>query len=298
MIKKSKAIVVDLDGTLCCGGQRLHLVPPPEQRGDPLAWEPFHMACIDDTVIKDVLALLVAMADGGYEIIYVSYRSESTRELTLRWLGLNGAPYNPQRLYLRPSDRDTQAGDYKVGIIQGLALQGYDVVFALDDDPEVCHALRQADIPVYQVRDWKKPMPSEQVEMPSYTPGTKAMAEKATRPLGTTMDLTIRHEKAFVVSMASVTPEGSGFSTRVLMLMMEGIGPVQEIGEGEVALDLMAAEDWLDKNIDAVCGFGGVLRENVSTLIARGIMIYPEPGQTEIEALKPGAMIYDLKSNI
>lgn len=171
------AIMVDLDGSLCCGAQRLHLKPPVEKRGDPLAWEPFHMACGGDTEIEDVGRMLRAMQAVGYLLVFVSYRSESTRALTMEWLWDHGFRSPDHDLILREGDRGTPAPVFKLEKIRQLEKErNLKFVFAIEDDLPVCQHLRANDIPCYQVRDWSNPMPSEEVEMPTYhaaDPSTK-----------------------------------------------------------------------------------------------------------------------------
>lgn len=89
--------VFDLDGTLCLHQHRLPLLHAKQ-------WEAFHEACINDSPCYSVLGVLQALHVSGAEIWFVSGRSNTVREHTVRWL----AQYTPlpadeieQRLFLR-----------------------------------------------------------------------------------------------------------------------------------------------------------------------------------------------------
>jgi len=127
------------------------------------------MACGGDTEINDVARMLRALQAAGYLLVFISYRSESTRALSKAWLWDHGFEVADQDLVLRPGDRGQPAHEFKLEKIRQLEQErGLKFIFAIEDDLPVCQHLRAHDIPCYQVRDWKNPMPSEAVEMPTY----------------------------------------------------------------------------------------------------------------------------------
>ena len=79
-----KAIVVDLDGTLCLIGDR----------------SPYGSEYDRDILNEPVLTLIHAMQAQGHAIVILSGRGSEYRELTETWLDVNQVPYN--HLYMRP----------------------------------------------------------------------------------------------------------------------------------------------------------------------------------------------------
>jgi len=272
------AIMVDLDGSLCRGAQRLHLMPPPEKRGDPLAWEPFHMACGGDTEVYDVACMLHAMDAQGYLLIFVSYRSESTRALTKDWLWRHGFKVSDLDLVLREGNSGQPAHVFKLEKIRQLERErNLKFIFAIEDDLPVCQYLRAHDIPCYQVRDWERPMPSEKVAMPTYHAADKGPAKATSSQY---------HLKEFMFPIRNA--QGRSL---FMYLMMRGVGPVPDSAQ-EVTLDLLAAEDWLDANLDGVRKDYPEVHfpRMVSTIMASGQMTYP--GDSDFGARRGGDLEY------
>jgi phosphoglycolate phosphatase-like HAD superfamily hydrolase len=76
-----KAIIIDLDGTLCNVQHRVHFV-----KEQPPNWPAFFDACVDDTPNAAICALIEMARDAGIAVIYVSGRPDSHRAQTDAWL--------------------------------------------------------------------------------------------------------------------------------------------------------------------------------------------------------------------
>jgi uncharacterized HAD superfamily protein len=90
--------VFDLDGTICDGAHRRHLV-----EGEKKDWEAFYAASADDKPIFEVIYVARALEATEHGIIYSTGRPESIRFITTQWLRKYRVPSGP--LYMR-ADKD------------------------------------------------------------------------------------------------------------------------------------------------------------------------------------------------
>jgi hypothetical protein len=81
---KPKAIVCDLDGTLCNLDHRLHFV-----KGERKNWGAFFKHLDKDEPNEWCAELLKQMANGNYAVVYCSGRPDSYKEATDKWLRAN-----------------------------------------------------------------------------------------------------------------------------------------------------------------------------------------------------------------
>jgi phosphoglycolate phosphatase-like HAD superfamily hydrolase len=146
--ERPSLVVVDIDGVLADVSHRLHHV-----RQRPKDWDAFFAAAADDPVLEPGRAR-VRDAAQHHALVYLSGRPERLREVSEQWLARHGFP--PGLLLLRP-DRDRRpARVLKPQLVRRLA-RGADIVLVVDDDPEVCAALRASGYPVEQA-DWQPPV--------------------------------------------------------------------------------------------------------------------------------------------
>jgi len=103
-----------------------------------------------------------------YRLCWVTYRGESTRQKTVDFLVAQGFDVpQEQDLIMRQDAHGPNAGFFKLDAIKAWEnATGCKIAFAIEDSADVIDVLRQHNIPTYQVRDWKKPMPCEAVELP------------------------------------------------------------------------------------------------------------------------------------
>jgi thiamine monophosphate synthase len=133
--------VVDVDGVVADVRHRLHHV---ESR--PKAWGAFFAAADrDPPLAAGVERVRALLAD--HDVVYVTGRPEHLRRVTEAWLERHGIGGHP--VVMRRKGDFRPARETKGEEIRRLA-RGRTVAIVLDDDPEVCEALRAAGWPVEQ----------------------------------------------------------------------------------------------------------------------------------------------------
>jgi hypothetical protein len=127
--------VFDLDGVLADVSHRRHFI---EGRRD---WPAFFAAARDDKPLTTGIDLARAAHGKGLALVYLSGRPEHLRAATVAWLLQHGAP--PGELLLRPDRDRSPATDLKLRLLRRLTRE-VRVVFFVDDDEDVVHAVRSA----------------------------------------------------------------------------------------------------------------------------------------------------------
>jgi hypothetical protein len=95
--------LIDIDGVLADCGHRLHFINGPDRGVEP-NWAAFFDAMDRDTPIKPAISLVNSLCE-SYNVVYLTGRPDSHREMTLEWL----------RKYKLPAGVLTmrKAGDYR-----------------------------------------------------------------------------------------------------------------------------------------------------------------------------------------
>lgn len=137
----SKAIIVDLDGTIALIDHRRHYVT--EGRSD---WNQFYQACVDDKPNKPVIDVVRCLHDAGYVVYIFSGRSKSVEIETRNWLSVNDVPYF--RLKMREVGDNTPDEILKLGWYKSLDRK---IDFCIDDRDKVVMMWRIQGIPCFQV---------------------------------------------------------------------------------------------------------------------------------------------------
>lgn len=145
----TKAIVIDLDGTLADCSARVHLAQAKE-------WEAFHAGIPDDKVRDDVVCLLKMINHiGWYDVIVCTGRDEAHRFATEMWLAENGLNFYIDAILMRPNGNRESDHVLKVQMVDEYfggregALEK--VVMVLDDRDRVVEAFRNAGFICWQV---------------------------------------------------------------------------------------------------------------------------------------------------
>ncbi len=142
-----KAIIIDLDGTLCNVSHRVHFV-----KQSPPNWHAFFDACVDDIPNDAVVALYHMARSADYAIIYVSGRPETHRHETEKWLYVHDVS-GYAGLLMRAE------GDYrpdqivKRELYEGHIKPHYNVMFTVDDRASVVKMWRELGLTCFQVAD-------------------------------------------------------------------------------------------------------------------------------------------------
>lgn len=126
----TKAVVFDLDNTLCDCGHRLRYAI-----GKDKNWDKFHGACVFDPPIANNVALANKLESDGYTVIAFTGRNEKFRVETDAWLADNGVQVS--FVSMRPNFHRAPAKSLKLGFLRQYKKLGYDVRFVFDDDKEV-----------------------------------------------------------------------------------------------------------------------------------------------------------------
>ena len=141
MIKR-RAIIVDLDGTLCNAEHRRHFVEEKD-------WPSFYKHLVHDEPNSWCVDLVRRMADDETVVIYMSGRPAVYRTLTEDWLSKHDCDYHAE-LIMRG------IGDYRKDCIVKEELYRkhvephYDVLFCVDDRRQVVDMWRSIGLTCLQ----------------------------------------------------------------------------------------------------------------------------------------------------
>lgn len=131
------AILVDIDGTIAEKWDR-----------SPFDWS----RVSEDGPHHDIIHLVELIALWGYEVIFVSGRSEDCRKDTEIWLmEYFNIPTN--LLFMRKSDDKRKDSYVKYDILQDL-IKSYNICYAIDDRDQVVKMWRESGIRCLQVAEW------------------------------------------------------------------------------------------------------------------------------------------------
>ncbi len=120
-------VLVDVDGVIANGWHRQHFLQ--DGRKD---WKNFFANAFGDTPIEGSRALVDQFAEAG-QVVLLTARPNSLREVTLDWLGEHG--YRWDLLVLRgPGDGRYSSPDFKQRCVADLRSYGFVPQLALDDD--------------------------------------------------------------------------------------------------------------------------------------------------------------------
>ena len=140
-------VVFDIDGTLADNHHRVHHV-----KSKPKNWPAYDAAIPDDTAIWPMAETFRAMRLAGYDIIFVTGRSERSRKDTVEWLDENDLHNSLSKVYMRP-DGDYRSDDIvKCEILDQIIKEyGFKPDIWFDDRPRVVRAIRARGVFVVDV---------------------------------------------------------------------------------------------------------------------------------------------------
>ena len=140
--EKPRAVICDLDGTLCNVAHREHFM-----RVRPKQREEFHSACVKDEIVKPVHELLALFRSGGYRIVFLTMRPARFRPQTEAWLAEHGVDYDE---LLMAADTRPDA-EQKRSMYEEFLHPRYDVHFVIDDRASVVAMWREMGLMVLDV---------------------------------------------------------------------------------------------------------------------------------------------------
>ena len=128
-----KAIICDLDGTLCNVDHKI-------QYAEQKKWDAFNNLLDGDTIYPWCQKMLEVFSKNGYAIIYVTARSEDTKSKTINWLRNNSCIIDG--LYMRPAKDFREDSIIKKEIYENFLKDKYEIAFCLDDRMHVAEMWR------------------------------------------------------------------------------------------------------------------------------------------------------------
>lgn len=139
VVDKPAAIIVDIDGTIALRGDR----------------NPFDEEAVgQDTPNLSVVAVVRAMHRDGYKVIFVSGRTEKSRDATEVWLSVN-VPVLYEQLLLRPNADNRPDQVLKMGFYEAFIRDQYSVLCVIDDRQRVVDMWRDLGLTCMQVAPGK-----------------------------------------------------------------------------------------------------------------------------------------------
>jgi hypothetical protein len=132
-----KAIIVDIDGTLAKMNGR-----------SPYDWSRVG----EDESVEAVVNAVKAAYDFGREVIVMSGRDGSCRDITIEWL-LKYLPGMNVALFMREAGDSRADNIVKLELFDKFVRENYDIEYVLDDRDQVVRMWRSIGLPTFQVAE-------------------------------------------------------------------------------------------------------------------------------------------------
>lgn len=142
-MSKHKAVIVDLDGTLCDVEHRVHHV-----KSKPKNWDAFNQALDQDQPYFWCIELIAAMKSYGYKIYFVTGRGENYRKMTVDWLIQYNVFYD--ELHMRKNQDFREDSEVKEEIYINEIEKIAQVLFVVDDRKSVVERWRKLGLTCLQ----------------------------------------------------------------------------------------------------------------------------------------------------
>jgi hypothetical protein len=138
-----KAVIVDIDGTICdVEHRRHHLTAKPKN------WKAFNAAMHLDTPRSDIVDLVNILHAAGNAIVLCSGREDVYRERTEDWLTRHAVPRHA--LYMRAPRDYRDDGIVKSELLDRIIADGYEPWLAIDDRDRVVKMWRERGLTCLQ----------------------------------------------------------------------------------------------------------------------------------------------------
>ena len=142
-----KAVIFDLDGTICDCTHRLHLI-----QGKNKDWEKFHDESINDEQIESMIDLLdTIIVDGCNKVVFCTTRPDTTKDVAIEWISRNTAMFGDEvNILMRKSGDHRPDHVIKLENLEKAGLTPDKVSFIVEDRASVVKALRERGYKVLQ----------------------------------------------------------------------------------------------------------------------------------------------------
>lgn len=143
------AIIWDLDGVLANSDHRLHYIVSDRKNPD---WDSYHKETLKDLPITTGRILFWALDFyGPYFHFICTARPESNRNLTAKWLASAFIDYD--RLMMRKDGDERPGVEVKRDMLNQIKSEGYKVVMAFEDHPDIVKMYRMSGVPCFAADD-------------------------------------------------------------------------------------------------------------------------------------------------
>lgn len=146
-----KAVICDLDGTLCDDRHRKHLEVAAMHRfwatREPGEFHEYHRLLVNDPVHRAVLDILHALDRIGTHAIYLTSRPQMYQAITKAWLREWNAPLGTGMLLMRPDGVADRCWTRKAHTYRTHIQGAYDIQLAIDDNQRVIDMWHDLGIP-------------------------------------------------------------------------------------------------------------------------------------------------------
>ncbi|WP_419918704.1 hypothetical protein [Candidatus Poriferisocius sp.] len=136
-IKGGPAVIVDVDGVISDAGHRQHLAR--DRR-----WNEFFDGCPQDPPLEVSIALVRSLAP-DIAVVLLTARPWRLLPGTVAWLDTHRVRWD--LLVLRPPNHAGSSRDYKATEVENLRHHGFNLLYALEDDPRNVKMYTEAAVP-------------------------------------------------------------------------------------------------------------------------------------------------------
>lgn len=138
---KRRALIIDLDNTLCNAAHRSHVYFK-----KPVNWDLLNRLSVYDPPNEWCLEIIRNFAANNYKIIFLTGRSEAAKEVTEQWLMQYVGPGIDYEIFMRAkNDRRPDTTTKSETYFKEIAPK-YEVMFVIDDRREVTQMWRNLGI--------------------------------------------------------------------------------------------------------------------------------------------------------
>ena len=135
--------IFDVDGTLVDSSEHFHLLDSTPLGHTENLYE-YHSRVLNSPPRESVVALSRVLWEAGVRVVIVTSRYEMFRDETVAWLKFHNVYYD--ELYMRKNIDDRTHELVKRDILALLKIQGYKIILAVDDNPEIIKLWQEHDI--------------------------------------------------------------------------------------------------------------------------------------------------------
>ena len=130
-------MIVDVDGVISDASHRQHLVKARR-------WDEFFDGCPDDPPLEPTVALVRSLSP-DITVVLLTARPWRLLDDTLAWLSTHQVCWD--LLILRPPKSSGPSRAYKAAEVDNLRHYGFELLYALEDDPRNVQMYAEADVP-------------------------------------------------------------------------------------------------------------------------------------------------------